>query len=65
MAHLIRGAMIAPVPPVLGGEGKVVKADEMYQGKRETPTPSPTRRGAPYLKRKRLTYRRVGEAAHA
>ena len=59
MAHRIREAMTAPVPPVLGGEGKIVEADEMYQGKRETPTPSPHRHGAPYLKRGKHNEKRV------
>jgi transposase-like protein len=37
MAHRLREAMrdVAPFP--LGGEGKVVEADEAYHGKRETP----------------------------
>jgi transposase-like protein len=37
MAHRIREAMNDPKPPPLGGEGKIVEADEAYHGKRETP----------------------------
>lgn len=37
MCHRIREAMREPSPAPLGGEGKVVEADEMYHGKRETP----------------------------
>ena len=37
MAHGIREAMVEKNPTPLGGEGKIVEADEMYHGKRETP----------------------------
>jgi transposase-like protein len=37
MCHRIREAMTDKVPSPIGGEGKVVEADEMYHGKRETP----------------------------
>jgi len=50
MAHRIREAMRDVNPGPLGGEGKIVEADEAYHGKKETPTPSPQRRGRPYLK---------------
>lgn len=53
MAHRIREAMKEDVSSSgpLGGEGKTVEADETYIGKRETPrTPSPQRKGRPYLK---------------
>ncbi len=50
MAHRIREAMADPAPGPLGGEGKIVEADEAYHGKKETPTPSPQRRGRPYIK---------------
>ncbi|MDE2005240.1 MAG: IS1595 family transposase [Rhodospirillales bacterium] len=50
MAHRIREAMRDPNPPPLGGEGKIVEADEAYHGKKETPTPSAHRHGRPYLK---------------
>lgn len=45
MAHRIREAMRDPVPVPLGGEGKVVEADEAYHGKRETPRPASKQRG--------------------
>jgi transposase-like protein len=51
MAHRIREAMTDPNPTPLGGEGKVVEADEAYLGKVETPVPSASRKGKPYLKR--------------
>jgi transposase-like protein len=37
MAHRIREAMADQNPTPLGGEGKIVEADEAYHGKRETP----------------------------
>jgi transposase-like protein len=37
MCHRIREAMREVDPTPLGGEGKIVEADEMYHGKRETP----------------------------
>jgi transposase-like protein len=37
MAHRIREAMTDPTPTPIGGEGKIVEADEAYHGKRETP----------------------------
>jgi len=51
MSHRIREAMTDPNPAPLGGEGKIVEADEAYHGKKETPTPSVHRRGRPYLKK--------------
>ncbi|HVC58818.1 MAG TPA: IS1595 family transposase [Acetobacteraceae bacterium] len=36
-AHRVREAMRDPHPVPLGGEGKVIEADEAYHGKRETP----------------------------
>ena len=54
MAHRIREAMKEDVDSSgpIGGEGKIVEADETYFGKREDQSPSIHRRGAPYLKRK-------------
>ena len=53
MAHRIRECMrdggLAPATP-LGGEGKVVEADETYFGKQENPQPSKQRRGRPFTK---------------
>ena len=37
MCHRIREAMTEKAPAPLGGEGKIVEADEAYHGKRETP----------------------------
>jgi hypothetical protein len=52
MAHRIREAMTDPNPTPIGGEGKIVEADETYYGKQETPQPrsrnatkKPTKRG--------------------
>jgi transposase-like protein len=50
MAHRIREAMIDTNAGPLGGTGKTVEADETYFGSQENPTPSPTRKGRPYLK---------------
>jgi transposase-like protein len=52
MAHRIRAAMAgaADDPGGLGGEGKVVEADETYFGNRENAEPSPQRKGRPYTK---------------
>jgi len=51
MAHRIREAMRDTDPSPLGGTGKVIEADEAYHGKVETPVPSASREGRPYLKR--------------
>jgi transposase-like protein len=55
MAHRIREAMkIDPASATpIGGAGKIVEADEIYFGRRETPKPSERRKGRPYLKRKK------------
>jgi len=58
MAHRIREAMRDQNPSPLGGEGKIIEADETYYGKKETPTPSPHRRGAPYIKRGKAAEKR-------
>ena len=52
MAHRIREAMIDTDTAMLGGEGKIVEADETYYGK---PAVSPTTRsdGSAFLKRKK------------
>jgi transposase-like protein len=55
MCHRIREAMkedVALSGP-LGGEGKVIEADETYWGRREDGYVSPARKGKPYLKRKK------------
>jgi transposase-like protein len=51
MCHRIREAMRVTNPAPIGGEGKVIEADEAYHGKAETPVASPKRKGRPYLKR--------------
>lgn len=52
MAHRLREAM-RPLPgsqEPMGGEGKIVEADETYIGKVEEAKPSKSRRGRPHLK---------------
>jgi transposase-like protein len=51
MAHRIREAMKDDVAGPLGGDGKVVEADELYIGKRETPIRSKQRGDRPFTKR--------------
>ena len=51
MSHRIREAMTDTNPAPLGGEGKIVEADEAYHGKVENPIPSARRKGRPGLKR--------------
>ena len=51
MEHRIRTAMSNTDAALLGGGGKVIEADEMYHGKRETPRAmSPRRFGRAYTK---------------
>jgi transposase-like protein len=52
MCHRIREAMSDPKSTPVGGEGKIVEADEAYHGRKEMPVPSAQRQGRPYLKRK-------------
>ena len=49
MAHRLREAMANPTPDPIGGEGKIVEADEAYIGKKKNPEPSPARKGRPYV----------------
>lgn len=58
MAHRIREAMTDQNPAPIGGEGKIIEADEAYQGKKEIPTPSRHRRGAPYIKKGKAAAKR-------
>ena len=51
MCHRIREAMRETDPTPIGGEGKIIEADEAYHGRVEMPAPSPKRKGRPYLKR--------------
>lgn len=49
MAHRIREAMRnGGLLPPMGGEGKIIEADETYYGKTEKPRVSPHRKGRPY-----------------
>jgi len=50
MAHRIRECMRAGGLEPLGGEGKIVEADETYFGPVENPQPSKKRKGRPYTK---------------
>jgi transposase-like protein len=50
MCHRIREAMRDGGFSPLGGEGKIVEADETYYGKPEVFSASPHRRGLPYIK---------------
>lgn len=50
MSHRIREAMTEQNPGPIGGEGKIVEADEMYHGKRETPIVSAKRGDRPFTK---------------
>jgi len=58
MAHRIREAMRDANPSPLGGEGQVIEADEAYKGKKEIPTPSPRRKGRPYIKKGKAAEKR-------
>lgn len=59
MEHRIREAMREVSDAPLGGEGKVIEADEMYQGKKKDPEPSPNRRGRPYIKKGKAAEKRA------
>jgi len=58
MAHRIREAMREEDPSPLGGEGQVIEADEAYKGRKEIPTPSPKRKGRPYIKKGKAAEKR-------
>jgi len=51
MAHRLREAM-KEGSVLLGGAGRIVEADEMYIGINEDQSPSPSRKGRPFLRRK-------------
>jgi transposase-like protein len=51
LMHRLREAMRTGGLEPLGGEGKVVEADETYFGKADVSTPSKSRYGRPYLKK--------------
>jgi transposase-like protein len=48
LCHRIREAMRTGGLELLGGDGKIVEADETYYGKMEKPYVSPQRKGRPY-----------------
>jgi transposase-like protein len=50
LAHRIREAMTDSKPAPIGGEGKIVEADEMYHGKKETQVPLSRDRKPKYTK---------------
>src|SRR3954454_15492808 len=50
MTHRLREAMRTGGLEPMGGEGKVVEADETYFGKTEEQYMSPNRKGAPFVK---------------
>jgi transposase-like protein len=52
MMHRLREAMRTGGLEPLGGEGKIVEADETYIGQIENPMPSPQRKGRPYKNKK-------------
>jgi transposase-like protein len=58
MEHRIREAMSDPKAAPIGGEGKIVEADEAYHGKAKTPAESPNRYGRPYKNKTRISSKR-------
>src|SRR5205085_3959425 len=50
MMHRLREAMRTGGLGSLGGDGKIVEADETYFGQQENPQPSKQRKGRPYTK---------------
>lgn len=50
MFHRLREAMSDPKAAPIGGEGKVIEADEAYHGKTKTPYVSPQRKGRAFTK---------------
>ncbi|MGE3247790.1 MAG: IS1595 family transposase [Beijerinckiaceae bacterium] len=54
MCHRIREAMISDTASSgpIGGAGMVIEADETYYGKQGDPTPSPQRKGRPYINKR-------------
>jgi len=59
MEHRIREAMRNTDPTPMGGAGKVIEADEMYQGRQKNPEPSPHRHGRPYIKQGKAAQKRA------
>jgi transposase-like protein len=58
MCHRIREAMRSTDPTPMGGEGKVIEADEMYQGRKKVATASPQRKGRAYIKKGKAAEKR-------
>lgn len=51
MEHRIREAMADPTAAPIGGEGKIIEADEAYHGRKKAPSEMPAyRKGRPYTK---------------
>jgi transposase-like protein len=51
MFHRLREAMSDPASPPIGGEGKIVEADEACHGRKKAPSEMPAyRKGRPYTK---------------
>lgn len=60
LSHRVRAAMDAGgLLGPMGGEGKIVEADETYHGKAETPRVSPSRGGRPYVNKSRISGKRA------
>jgi len=59
MSHRIREAMRDGILSPLGGDGKIVEADETYFGEQADPQPSPQRRGRPFTKRGKASAKRA------
>jgi transposase-like protein len=60
LAHRIREAMRnGGITSPMGGEGSIVEADETYFGKQESPTPSPQRKGRPYIHKGKMRNNRA------
>jgi len=59
MAHRTREAMREGGLGPLGGNGKIVEADETYYGKKANPEMSPNRRGRPYIKKGKAAEKRA------
>lgn len=58
MFHRLREAMSDPSAAPIGGEGKIVEADEAYHGRKKAPSESPNRYGRPYKNRTRISGKR-------
>lgn len=59
MAHRIREAMREGGLGPLGGEGKIVEADETYYGEKDGPAPTHTTSGRPFIKKGKSANKRA------